>query len=170
MVFVDHPEPRWALGNCPCGPLVSYVPEILHFISNIFCYSTKISKMLNTPLGPVLSLAWIEILLLILFVYLSGQAPSDHALTDQEYKRNMGAGYVFFEILRPEDLSYTYKLNPAAFSVPWNMTTSTATLVLADPPCGCGALKNYEDIEGNIALIERGDCSFTSKGVSHAYN
>ena len=82
----------------------------------------------------------------------------------------MGAGYVFFEILRPEDLSYTYKLNPAAFSVPWNMTTSTATLVLADPPCGCGALKNYEDIEGNIALIERGDCSFTSKGVCHAYN
>ena len=77
----------------------------------------------------------------------------------------MGTGYVFFEIIRPEDLSYTYKLNPAAFSVPWNMTTSTATLVLADPPCGCGALKNYEDIEGNIALIERGDCSFTSKGV-----
>merc|ERR1712172_194008 len=77
----------------------------------------------------------------------------------------MGTGYVFFEILRPEDLSYTYKLNPAAFSVPWNMTTSIATLVLADPPCGCGALKNYEDIEGNIAPIERGDCSFTSKAI-----
>ena len=100
-----------------------------------------------------------------LYVHVSGQAPSDHALTDQEYKRNMGTGYVFFEIIRPEDLSYTYKLNPAAFSVPWNMTINTATLVLADPPCGCGALKNYEDIEGNIVLIERGDCSFTSKGL-----
>jgi len=105
------------------------------------------------------------ILLIIQTVTSDRQAPSDHALTDQEYKRNMGTGYVFFEILRPEDLSYTYKLNPAAFSVPWNMTTSTATLVLADPPCGCGALKNYEDIEGNIALIERGDCSFTSKAI-----
>ena len=78
----------------------------------------------------------------------------------------MGTGYVFFEILHPEDLSYTYKLNPAAFSVPWNMSTSTATLVLADPPCGCGALKNHDDVEGNIVLIERGDCSFTSKGMN----
>merc|ERR1712117_914973 len=36
---------------------------------------------------------------------------------------------------------------------------------LADPPCGCGALKNYDDVEGNIVLIERGECSFTSKAI-----
>merc|ERR1712018_875098 len=47
---------------------------------------------------------------------------TDYALTDNEYKYNMGAGYVFFEIMQPEEISYTYKLNPAAFSVPWNET------------------------------------------------
>merc|ERR1711997_44993 len=92
-------------------------------------------------------------------------APSSHALTDQEYKLNMGSGYVFFEILHPEDLSYTYKINPAAFSKPWNMTLSETNLVLADPPCGCGALKNHDDIGGNIVMIERGECSFTSKAI-----
>ena len=60
----------------------------------------------------------------------SEEAPSGHALTDQEYKFNMGQGYVFFEILHPEDLTYTYKINPAAFSIPWNMTLSETNLVL----------------------------------------
>jgi hypothetical protein len=31
----------------------------------------------------------------------------------------MGDGYVFFEITDPEELSYTYKLTPAAFTPPW---------------------------------------------------
>ena len=49
----------------------------------------------------------------------------------------MGEGYVFFEILEPEELSYTYKLNPAAFSVPWNVSFGEIHMILADPPCGC---------------------------------
>ena len=44
---------------------------------------------------------------------------SDHALSENEYKYNMGDGYIFFEIIQPEELSYTYKLTPAAFSPPW---------------------------------------------------
>ncbi len=44
---------------------------------------------------------------------------SDHALTENEYKYNMGDGYVFFEIISPEELSYTYKISPAAFTPPW---------------------------------------------------
>ncbi len=43
----------------------------------------------------------------------------DHALTDEEYKFNIGEGYVFFEIVEPTELSYTYKVNPASFSPPW---------------------------------------------------
>ena len=31
----------------------------------------------------------------------------------------MGDGYVFFEIISPEALSYTYKITPAAFTPSW---------------------------------------------------
>jgi hypothetical protein len=44
---------------------------------------------------------------------------SDHALTENEYKYNMGEGYVFFEVVSPEELSYTYKVTPATFTPPW---------------------------------------------------
>ena len=77
----------------------------------------------------------------------------------------MGKGYIFMEITHPKEISYTYKLNPAAFSSPWNMTLQDMSLVLADPPCGCGALQNHDDVEGNIVLIERGECSFMSKAI-----
>ena len=33
------------------------------------------------------------------------------------------------------------------------------------PPCGCGSLHNSEDVEGQIVLLERGECSFTSKAL-----
>ena len=55
---------------------------------------------------------------------------TSYVLTENEYKYNMGHGYVFFEVLEPEELSYTYKLNPAAFSVPWNKTYGETNLVL----------------------------------------
>lgn len=89
----------------------------------------------------------------------------DHALSDNEYRFNMGDGYVFFEILKPEELSYTYKINPGAFSVPWNSSMNGVGLVPAEPPCGCGSLTNGEDVEGQVALLERGECSFVSKVV-----
>ncbi len=42
-----------------------------------------------------------------------------HALTDEEYKLTMGEGYLFFEVTEPEELQYTFKINPAAFGEPW---------------------------------------------------
>ena len=65
----------------------------------------------------------------------------------------MGEGYVFFEIIEPEQLSYTYKLNPAAFSQRWNMSLLEYKLILADPPCGCATLNNADEVEGQIVLI-----------------
>lgn len=37
---------------------------------------------------------------------------------------NQGEGYVFFEIIEPEELSFTYKVNQAAFSTPWVRSSS----------------------------------------------
>ena len=32
-----------------------------------------------------------------------------------------------------------------------------------EPACGCGTIVNAAQVEGNVALIERGECSFISK-------
>ncbi len=37
------------------------------------------------------------------------------------------------------------------------------SLVPSDPECGCGSYFNAEEVEGKIALVERGECSFVSK-------
>ena len=63
----------------------------------------------------------------------------------------MGNGYVFFEVLEPDEISYTYKLNPAAFSPPWNESFGgEIKLVPGYPECGCSYLQNHDDIEGQI--------------------
>ena len=111
-------------------------------------------------------------------------ALTDHALTDNEYRYIVGEGYEFFEILHPEELSYTFKINPAAFSQPWNMSLTEYKMILADPPCGCASFRNADEVEGQIVFIgkrffiwktvqiiyiwfitERGECSFVSKTI-----
>jgi len=90
----------------------------------------------------------------------------DPVLTNEEYHISLGSReYIFFEITEPEQLAYTYKANPASFCPPWNHTFNGAQLVPTEPPCGCGFIQNSEQVEGKIALIERGDCSFVSKVV-----
>ena len=92
-------------------------------------------------------------------------ALTDHALTDNEYRYNMGDGYVFFEVLHPEDLSYTYKINPAAFSQPWNMSLTEYKMILADPPCGCASFRNADEVEGQIVFIGEETYREKSDGV-----
>jgi len=89
----------------------------------------------------------------------------DPALTDDEYRASVGRDYIFFEITQPEELAYTYKANPAGFTPPWNNTYNGFQLVPTVPACGCGFIQNSDDIEGKVALIERGDCSFVSKVI-----
>jgi len=89
----------------------------------------------------------------------------DPSLTDDEYRASIGRDYIFFEITQPEELAYTYKANPAGFTPPWNNTYNGFQLVPTIPACGCGFIQNSDDIEGKVALIERGDCSFVSKVI-----
>lgn len=73
---------------------------------------------------------------------------------------------VFFEIIEPEELGYTYKIRPAKdFGAQFNETFSGygIPLVPVEPPCGCGWPHNAEELEGSVALVERGECSFLSK-------
>ncbi|XP_069684374.1 PRADC1-like protein isoform X1 [Periplaneta americana] len=75
---------------------------------------------------------------------------------------------VFFEIIEPEELGYTYRIRPAKdFGAQFNESFSGLgiPLVPVEPPCGCGWPQNAEELEGSVALVERGECSFLSKTV-----
>lgn len=86
----------------------------------------------------------------------------NNQMSEIEYKYLLKE-YVFFEISEPEELAFTYKANPSSFTPGWNTTFMGAALVPTDPPCGCGYIRNHEEVEGRIAFIDRGDCSFVSK-------
>lgn len=51
------------------------------------------------------------------------------------------------------------------FSLPQNTTHFGIGLVPTSPSCGCGSFENGDDVEGNIAFVERGECSFVSKAM-----
>ena len=47
----------------------------------------------------------------ILLICLETLGDNSYALTDEEYKFSLGKDYVFFEIMEPEQLAYTYKVS-----------------------------------------------------------
>ncbi|BFG05573.1 PRADC1-like protein [Drosophila madeirensis] len=74
------------------------------------------------------------------------------------------AGDVFFEIISPQDLEYTYRLRPAKdFGITFSEKHEGVPLVLTDPPDACQKLRNTRDLHGSIALMDRGECSFLAK-------
>ncbi|KFB38595.1 hypothetical protein ZHAS_00005971 [Anopheles sinensis] len=80
------------------------------------------------------------------------------------------AGDVFFEIVDPPELQYTYRLRPAKdFGGDFGTTfrSKRAKLVPAIPADACSTkFVNVEELIGNIALVERGDCSFLTKAIN----
>lgn len=64
---------------------------------------------------------------------------------------------MFFEIISPHDLEYTYRLRPAKdFGGSFSQKLEGVPMVLADPPEACQKLRNARDMQGSIALIDRG--------------
>ncbi|KZC14974.1 PRADC1-like protein [Dufourea novaeangliae] len=75
---------------------------------------------------------------------------------------------VFFEIIHPPELEYTYKLRPAKdFGASFNASfmEERIPLVPTEPPQGCQIAKNAKELKGRVALIERGNCSFFLKSM-----
>ncbi|XP_039224774.1 protease-associated domain-containing protein 1 [Crotalus tigris] len=101
-----------------------------------------------------MSPAWFALLLFLLL--LLGFCPAGHGLRIQEY--------LYFHVLSPGDIRYTFTATPAKdFGGVFNMRFEQIYLVPSDPPDACGALNNGVFIEGQIALVEHGGCSFLSK-------
>ena len=68
-----------------------------------------------------------------------------------------------FKVFHVAARKYYLQANPSSFTPGWNTTFIGAELIPTDPPCGCGYIRNHEEVEGRIAFIDRGDCSFVSK-------
>jgi uncharacterized protein (TIGR03382 family) len=64
-------------------------------------------------------------------------------------------------IAPPTDVAGTFEAAPAAFG-PATFSTP-GTLIGTDPAEACSAILNAADLTGHIALIDRGNCTFTAK-------
>nr|XP_006115776.1 protease-associated domain-containing protein 1 [Pelodiscus sinensis] len=72
--------------------------------------------------------------------------------------------YLYFQVLSPGDIRYIFTATPAKdFGGVFNTRYEQIHLVPADPPEACGELHNGVFIQDQIALVERGGCSFLSK-------
>ena len=77
-----------------------------------------------------------------------------------------GSGTTSFEVNAPGNVSGTYTSVPAAFSPDDYLITGDVVEVTdgtANPTEGCSPLTNGTALAGNIALVDRGNCTFVTK-------
>lgn len=75
-------------------------------------------------------------------------------------------GGISVEVHEPPNLARSYIAGEAVFGPQLDETGVTSQLVLADPPLACGGpLNNQANIGGNIAVIDRGLCTFAEKAL-----
>lgn len=115
------------------------------------------------------NLQWIAWVLLFsqIFIIVHSVANNLHLMEGTSIPEVLGSD-VFFEIIEPGELGYTYRLRPAKdFGAPFNESFRAmgVGLIPVDPPSGCSWPRNAELVEGNIALVERGECSFVTKAL-----
>ncbi|CAF1023120.1 unnamed protein product [Rotaria sordida] len=71
---------------------------------------------------------------------------------------------IYFEVVEPSDINYTFRCRPSKqLSTNFNQFYENVYLIPAKPLRGCSRLQNDFELNRNIALIERGDCSFVTK-------
>jgi len=91
---------------------------------------------------------------------------TNERLQQKETKNDSNSrGDVYFLISEPESLRYTFKARSSRIGIPFTEELSNIALVLAEPRDACASTINKLDIRGNIALVERGGCSFLEKCI-----
>nr|CAB3265125.1 protease-associated domain-containing protein 1-like [Phallusia mammillata] len=75
---------------------------------------------------------------------------------------------LYLDVVYPEDVAYTYKIRQARdFSDTFSSQLRNVRLIATNPPHACGRLiENGQLLRGQVALIERGECSFMTKAVN----
>ncbi|XP_041979683.1 PRADC1-like protein [Aricia agestis] len=105
-------------------------------------------------------------ILLILFAAIVSPGANDLHFEDGASTADIIGGDVFFEILDPPELRYTYRMRPARdFGATFNESFQLrkVKLVPTVPLHSCTDIENSELLLGQVALSERGECSFASK-------
>ena len=75
----------------------------------------------------------------------------------EKYKKENEFNDIFFEIIMPEDISYTYRIRSAvSFGSSFEKTYNKIQLVPTIPIDACSSFSNFDQIYGNVALVERG--------------
>ncbi|XP_064601516.1 protease-associated domain-containing protein 1-like [Liolophura sinensis] len=71
-----------------------------------------------------------------------------------------------FELVEPEQVAYTYKIRPAKdIGISFQRRYTGINLVPAEPYDGCSRIENHYLIQEQVALIQRGGCSFLTKTI-----
>ncbi|XP_073812215.1 PRADC1-like protein [Musca autumnalis] len=99
----------------------------------------------------------------------SGMLGDSHhpPLNDIVTTQDIIAGDVFFEITEPYSLEYTYRLRPSKdFGTSFSQRLEGVALVPTIPSDGCTKIENKRALRGNVALIDRGECSFLTKTIN----
>lgn len=78
---------------------------------------------------------------------------------------------MFFEIIDPPELEYTYRIRPAkdfggTFNSQFRLRHAALVPVYPSDACLINQIVNADEIRGNVALVERGECSFLTKTVN----
>ncbi|CAH2241628.1 PRADC1-like protein [Pararge aegeria] len=104
--------------------------------------------------------------LLILCTISVSPGANDLHFNDGSSTADIIAGDVFFEIVDPPELSYSYRIRPAKdFGASFNESFNfeKARLVPTIPFHSCSDIQNQDEVFGNIAFSERGECTFVYK-------
>ncbi|XP_068633916.1 PRADC1-like protein [Battus philenor] len=107
-----------------------------------------------------------SILFSAIFLNVASPGANDLHFNDGASTADIIAGDVFFEIIDPPELRYSYRIRPAKdFGGTFNESIrfEKARLVPTVPLHSCEEIINHDQVFGNIALSERGECSFVYK-------
>jgi len=78
---------------------------------------------------------------------------------------------IYFEILEPETLRYTFRCRLALnFGTHFKVEYSHINLVVVEPNDACSTAANRFELKNNIGLIQRGGCSFLAKCIEAERN
>ncbi|XP_063622134.1 PRADC1-like protein [Cydia splendana] len=114
------------------------------------------------------SFTMLHLLLLLMCTSHVSPGANDLHFYDGSSTADIIAGDVFFEIVDPPELSYSFRIRPAKdFGAPFNQSFhfEKARLVPTVPIHSCSDILNTDELTGHIALSERGECSFVFKTV-----
>ncbi|KAJ7336669.1 PA domain [Desmophyllum pertusum] len=110
------------------------------------------------------TISWFILVLPSLLLQYSLGQPRARVFTATDYMLFDSNDLLYFEVLRPKNISYIYKVRPAKdFGGKFEFESGIVNLVAADPLDACYSVNNGQALRRSIALVERGGCSFVSK-------